>query len=100
MSDDLLTGSIDEIAEKAWRILKTIAPDAWCQEREWDNRLDCRIKQPDGKVVAEMILLRDATETRIKECGERLLLRQRGLSVALQDELLAPIFLFQGRGSN
>jgi hypothetical protein len=91
MTEPILTGTIEEIAEKAERILKAIAPDAWCLEQEWDNRIDCGIKQADGKVVAEMILLREATETRIRECAERLLLRQQGVPVSLQDEIMPPI---------
>jgi hypothetical protein len=91
MTEPILTGTIEEIVEKAERILKAIAPDAWCLEQEWDSRIDCGIRQADGIVVAEMILLRNATETRIRECAERLLLRQKGVPVSLQDELLSPI---------
>ena len=95
MTDSLLTGTIDEIAEKAERILATVAPDAWCQAQEWDSRIDCGIKLPDGSVVAEMIVLREATETRIREAGERLQKRQMGIAVALHNELRPPIFLFK-----
>ena len=91
MNDDILTGTIDEIADKAENILAGIVPGASCQAQEWDNRLDCEVKQPDGSVVAEMIGLEEATASRIKATGERLLQRQRGNNVPLQNERWPPI---------
>jgi hypothetical protein len=82
MKDKLLTGTIEEIAEQAKRILAAVAPDAWCQAQEWDNRIDCGIWLPDGTVVAEMIPLREATEPRIRGAGESLLKRRMGIPVA------------------
>jgi hypothetical protein len=93
MTENLLTGTIEEVAEQAQRILASMAPGTWCQAQEWDGRIDCGIKLPDGSVVAEMILLRDATEARIKEAGERLLKRQKGIAVALHNELPPPILI-------
>ena len=98
MSDGPLTGTIEEIAEKARRILQAIAPDAWCQEQEWDDRIDFSVKQPDGKIVSEWIELREITETRIRECSERLKLRHQGIHVALVNEIRPPILLFRGPG--
>jgi hypothetical protein len=86
MTERLLIGSIDEISEQAERIVTSIAPDAWCQAQEWDNRIDCGIKLPDGKVVAEMIGRKEATEARFKAAAERLLKRQLGIDVPLQNE--------------
>jgi len=96
MAGNLLTGTIEEVAEQAERILASVAPGAWCQAQEWDGRIDCGIKLPDGGVVAEMVLLRDATDQRIKEAGERLLKRQKGIAVVLQNELTPPILLSPG----
>jgi len=96
MVGTLLTGTIEEITAQAERILASVAPGAWCQAQEWDGRIDCGIKLPDGGVVAEMILLRDATDQRIKEAGERLLKRQKGIAVVLQNELTPPILLSRG----
>ena len=96
MAGNLLTGTIEEVAEQAERILASVASGAWCQAQEWDGRIDCGIKLRDGGVVAEMVLLRDATDQRIKETGERLLKRQQGIAVVLQNELTPPILLSRG----
>jgi hypothetical protein len=93
MSDGLLTGSIDEIGEQAQKIVDTIAPDIWCQAQEWDSRIDCMAKLPDSSVIGEMIRLTEATETRFKEAAERLLKRQQGIDVPLQNELRPPILI-------
>ena len=93
MTERLLIGSIDEISGQAERIVTAIASDAWCHAQEWDNRIDCGIRLPNGKVVAEMIQLSDATEARFKAAAERLLKRQQGINVPLQNELPAPILI-------
>jgi len=98
VSGDLLTGTIEEIAEKARGILRAICPEAWCQEQEWDNRIDFGVEQPDGKVVSEWIVLREITEKRVRECGERLRLRQKGIPVDLENEIPPPIYIGGGRG--
>lgn len=87
----LLTGSIEEIAEQAEKILTSVAPTACCQAQEWDSRIDCLIKLPDGSVAGEMVRLSEATEQRFLEAGERLEKRRLGIPVILQDELLPPI---------
>jgi hypothetical protein len=96
MTNNLLTGTIEEIAEQAERILASVASDTWCVAQEWDGRIDCGIKMPDGSIAAEMILLSSATEARIKEAGERLLKRQQGIDVVLLNELPPPILLSRG----
>ncbi|MGA8498971.1 MAG: hypothetical protein WB764_26045 [Xanthobacteraceae bacterium] len=93
MTEKLLSGTIEEVAEQAQRLLASEAPDAWCQAQEWDSRIDCEIKLPDGSVVGEMVLLSEATEARIRAAGERLMKRKMGIPVALQDELKPPILL-------
>lgn len=90
MTEDLIAGSIDEIAEKARALLIAIVPDAWCNAQGWDNRLDCGITL-GGRAVAEMIPLHLATERRIRECAERLLMRQKGVHVDLVSEMPQPI---------
>jgi hypothetical protein len=97
VSDDVLTGTIDEIAAKAERILVAIVPSAWCQAQEWDSRIDCAVIQPDGRMAAEMVSLKEATKTRIKATAQRLLQRHKGIQVPLQNELLPPKFLGLGR---
>jgi hypothetical protein len=83
----LLSGSIEEIAEQAERILKSVAPSAYTIAQEWDSRIDCLINLPDGHWVGEMIPLDQAAEQRIKEAGTRLEQRRLGIPVTLQDEL-------------
>jgi hypothetical protein len=93
MTEKLLSGTIEEVAAQAQRLLASVAPGAWCQTQEWDSRIDCEIKLPDGSVVGEMVLLSEATEARIRAAGERLMKRKIGIPVALQDELKPPILL-------
>jgi hypothetical protein len=63
-----------------------------CIAQEWDNRIDCLLRQPNGSIITgEMVSLRDATTARIKEAGERLRKRQAGIDVVLKNELPRPI---------
>jgi len=87
----MLAGTIEEIAERAERILSAVAAGAYCVPQEWDRRIDCVIKLPNGSVVGEMISLDNADEKRIREAGERLRQRWLGVDVELQDELKPPI---------
>jgi hypothetical protein len=96
MTDDPLTGSIDDVAQAAERILQSIVPDAWCQAQEWDGRIDCGIRLADGGLAAEMIRLDEATPKRIRACAERLLARRNGIAVILQNELSPPIAIRRG----
>jgi len=93
MPDRPLTGSIDEISEQAQKIVNAIAHDIWCQAQEWDDRIDCMAKLPDGSVIGEMIARTKATETRFKEAAERLLKRRQGIDIPLQDELQPPVLI-------
>ena len=87
-----ITGTIDEVAERAWLILRSVVPDSFCVAQEWDNRIDCIVWLPGGKeVVGEMISPSDVTEERIRETAKRLGKRRLGLPVALVDELTKPI---------
>jgi hypothetical protein len=66
---DLRTGTIEEIAERAEHILGAVAPGARCVAQEWDNRIDCLIRLPDGRVVGEMVFLDKLDAKRIREAG-------------------------------
>ena len=94
----VLTGTIEEVAEKAEAILKTVAPTAYAAAQEWDDRIDCLIRLPDGSVVGEMVSLGEATEGRIREAGERIQKKFLGISVLLRDELWAPIRIVRDSG--
>ena len=94
----MLSGTIEEVAEQAGRILSAIAPGAYCVPQEWDRRIDCLIKLPNGRVIGEMVPLDKANEERIREAGERLKQKWLGLNVELHDELKPPIQI--GRLSN
>ena len=96
MTEKPLTGTIEEIGEIARHILSGICTEAWCQEQEWDSRIDFYVKQPDGTIVSEWIVLREITERLIKECAERLKLRHQGIHVALVNEIPPPILLTRG----
>jgi hypothetical protein len=72
MANDLLTGTIEEIAEKAQIILASYVSDAHCVPQEWDNRIDCVVRLPSGDVVGETVPLAEAAPSRIQEAGERL----------------------------
>lgn len=87
----MLTGTIEEIAVLAGRILASIAAGARCVPQEWDSRIDCLIKLPSGEIVGEMIKLDEVDEKRIRETAERLQQRSLGIDVPLVDELWPPI---------
>jgi hypothetical protein len=79
--------------ETAWadRLLNSIVPATFCVGQEWDSRIDCCLKLPDGSIVGEYILVSDLTESRILETAERLRQRAEGRDVRLVNELWAPI---------
>jgi hypothetical protein len=80
----------EDVAAEAEKLLRTIIPDAFCVAQEWDNRIDCILKLPDGTSVGEMVRLSELTELRIREAGRRLEQRARGVDVQLVNELRAP----------
>jgi hypothetical protein len=82
---------IEEVAARAEQWLNMMAAGAVCIAQDWDNRIDCLIRLPDGTVVGEMVALEEVTESRIRATGERLAKRSLGLDVALVDELRPPI---------
>lgn len=77
-------------AKRAEMLLRAIVPDAMCIPQEWDSRIDCLVRLPDGSVVGEMVRLGDISESRLKEAGERLRLLSDGADVALIDEVRSP----------
>ena len=87
----MLAGTIEEIAADAAKLLSRIAPGAVCVPQEWDNRIDCILKLPDGSVVGEMVPMSQLTEKRIRQSGDRLRKRREGIDVTLIDELRPPI---------
>ncbi len=90
MLDRQLGKTVKEAAERAALILSSIIPDAHCVAQEWDNRIDCFIVS-DGKVIGEMILLAEITETRIRETADRLRRRREGIAVPLINSMGNPI---------
>jgi len=84
-------GNLEERAAQAEKLLNAIAPGAVCVAQEWDDRVDCVIRLPDGNVVGEMVAVSDLTESRVRATGERLRLRAAGQEVPLVNELRQPI---------
>ena len=82
---------IEEKAEWGEALLSSLFPGTFCVAQEWDDRIDCFIRLPDGRSVGEMVRLADFTEDRLRETAERLRLRGEGVNVSLMDEVLAPI---------
>lgn len=80
-----------QLEKKAERLVSSIAPGALCTAQEWDSRIDCAIKLADGRVVGEMVGLKDLTERRLREAADRLRQRAEGENVPLVSELLPPL---------
>jgi hypothetical protein len=72
------------------RLLLEIVPNAYCIPQEWDHRLDCLVRLPDGTAIGEMIDLSELTEERIIETGRRLRNRAEGGSEPLIQEIHSP----------
>ena len=87
----MFDGNLEDAAAQAEAILSAIAPGAVCVAQEWDNRVDCVIRLPDGTVVGEMVSAGDLSEARIRATGERLRQRAAGQDVPLVNELRQPI---------
>jgi hypothetical protein len=84
---EMIEGMLEEAAAQAEELLGTIAPDAVCVAQEWDARVDCILRLPDGSVVGEMVAAGDLTERRVRDAGERLRQRAEGRDVPLVNEL-------------
>ena len=63
---------LEMAALEASRILKETLPGAWCVAQEWDNRIDCKVKLRDGRIVGEMVPRRVLTVERLSETAQRL----------------------------
>jgi hypothetical protein len=87
----MLTGTAEEVAEQAERILVSVAPGAWCVPQEWDRRIDCLIRLPSGAVTGEFVSLDEADEIRIRDVGEQLQQRSLGVDAPLRNELTGPL---------
>lgn len=61
-----------ELTDEAEIILRQVVADAYCVAQEWDQRLDCLIRSPDGEPIGEMIGLGELTAERLGQTGERL----------------------------
>jgi hypothetical protein len=79
-----------QLEKKAERLVSSIAPGAMCTAQEWDHRIECTLKLEDGTMVGEMIGLRDLTEDRLKEAGDRLRRLAEGEDVQLVDAVRPP----------
>jgi hypothetical protein len=82
-----------DLAEKSELLLKSVAPEAFCTAQEWDNRIDCEVRQADGRFVAEMIRLEEVSADRVLRAAERLQRRTLGEDVQLVNERRLPIYL-------
>ena len=87
----MFEGTIEEKAEQAERILRSVAPTAFCTAQEWDGRIDCQIRLADGSFAGEMIGLAELNEARLIATGERLRKKLQGIPVQLVNELRPPI---------
>jgi hypothetical protein len=84
-------GTIEEQAEQAEKILRSVAPQAFCTAQEWDGRIDCAVRLADGTFAGEMIVLTELSEARLIATGERLRKKLRGIPVRLVNELRPPV---------
>jgi hypothetical protein len=82
-----------ELADKSETLLKSVAQEAFCTAQEWDNRIDCEVRQPDGSFVAEMIGLEDVDVDRILKAAARLRRRSMGEKIILVNERGRPVYL-------
>jgi hypothetical protein len=83
--------NVDCAAAQAERLLVDIAPGAFCTAQEWDERIDCFLRLPDGTLIGEMILVEELTESRVRETGWRLQQWAEGRKVPLVRPILPPV---------
>jgi hypothetical protein len=93
----MFEGTLEEAAAQAEKLLGTIAPGAMCVAQEWNARVDCILRLPDGTVVGEMVAAGELTERRVREAGERLRQRAEGKDVPLVNELRPPVRIVSRR---
>ena len=86
-----LAGLWSMLAEQVDSILTQVAANSFCIAQEWDHRVDCLVRLPDGKIAGEMVSLKDLTEERLRQTGERLRRRAAGDDVELVNALWGPI---------
>ena len=86
----MFNGPIEEAVIEAEKLLSSIVPGGMCVAQDWDQRIDCLVKLPDGSLVGEMIGVKELTERRIRATGERLKKRVEGIDVPLVNEVRGP----------
>jgi len=86
-----LGGLWSTLTEQAESILTRVAANSFCIAQEWDHRVDCLVRLPDGKITGEMVSLNDLTEDRLRQTGERLRKKAAGDDIELVNALRGPI---------
>jgi hypothetical protein len=79
------------LADQANSILTQVSTNSYCVAQEWDHRVDCCVRLPDGKIAGEMVSLKDLTEDRLRQTGERLRKKAAGDDVELVNALWPPV---------
>lgn len=87
----MFEGNLEDAAAQAEKLINAIVPGAVVVAQEWDDRIDCLIRLPDGNVIGEMVPFSDLTERRVRATGERLRKRAAGHEVPLVNEVPQPI---------
>ena len=87
----------EQLSKKAEEILRKEAVAAFCTAQEWDNRIDCQVKLPNGTIVGEMVELNSLTIERLRETAIRLRYRHAGEPIALVNSILPPLYIGRGR---
>ena len=82
--------SIERKAARAEKLLLVSLPSAVCIAQEWDERIDCFVRMPDGSLVGEMIPIAELTNARVLATGERLKKRFNGSLEPLLNEISSP----------
>ena len=86
-----LDGLWSMLAEEVDSILADVSASSYCVAQAWDHRVDCHVRLPDGTVVGEMISLKDLTEDRLRQTGNRLRRKAAGDDVELVNALWRPL---------
>ena len=88
-----LEAALEALAEE---ILCSIVEDGFCTVQDWDHRIDCCVRLPDGQVIGEMVPLATLTPAVIRIAGERLNRHMQDRSFDLHNELTPPILISRG----